>query len=90
MPLKRCTTGEMSHSVLLCGLRDLFCDPLNLRGFFVTKYWNDERPRRPRVRDLTGGDIPGGDEIEPMPILHALWGECMHVKLLLEWEKARW
>ncbi|WP_290892004.1 hypothetical protein, partial [Hoeflea sp.] len=32
------------------------------------------------------GYMPGGDEIDQCPFCNALWGECMHVKLLLQWE----
>jgi|GEM_PF-1274392 len=31
--------------------------------------------------------MSGGDEIDQCPFCNALWGECLHVKMLLEWEK---
>jgi len=30
--------------------------------------------------------MPGEEELDTCPFCNAPWGECMHVKLLLEWE----
>lgn len=30
--------------------------------------------------------MPGGQEGDQCPFCNALWGECRHVRLLLEWE----
>ena len=30
--------------------------------------------------------MPGGEKGDQCPFCNALWGECIHVRLLLEWE----
>lgn len=30
--------------------------------------------------------MPGGEDIDQCPFCNALWGECLHIRLLLEWE----
>lgn len=30
--------------------------------------------------------MPGSEEFDQCPFCNAFWGECMHVKLLAQWE----
>lgn len=50
-------------------------------------YFRRGKPDNIRLLTYVGGLMPSSNEVDQCPFCNAPWGTCLHIRLLLEWEK---